>query len=83
MQLFDENPQVAISAVNTEENYPSALRRGRCFVYVQGSKLGMARSGSRAFQIVPVVVRANTPGGYRPVKPALFFTLVEVKEFAV
>ena len=30
-----------------------------------------------------VVVRANTPGGYRPVKPALFFTLVEVKEFAV
>jgi hypothetical protein len=44
----------------------------------------MARSRSHAFQIVPiVVVGANTPGGYRPVNPALFFTLVEVKEFAV
>jgi hypothetical protein len=52
--------------------------------YVQGPKFSMARSRSHAFQIVPiVVVGANTPGGYRPVKPALFFTLVEVKEFAV
>jgi len=51
---------------------------------VQGPKLGMARSGSHAFQIVPiVVVGANVPGGYRPVKPAIFFTVIEVKEFAV
>ena len=52
--------------------------------YVQGPKLSMARSRSHAFQIVPiVVVGANVPGGYRPIKPAIFFTVVEVKEFAV
>jgi hypothetical protein len=32
VQLFDGNPQAAMSAVNTEENNPNALRRGRCLV---------------------------------------------------
>jgi hypothetical protein len=83
VQLFDENPQVAMSAVNAEENNPNACAEVDVS-YVPGPQLGMARSRSHAFQIVPiVVVGAHTPGGYRLVKPALFFTLVEVKEFAV
>ena len=83
VHLFDENPQVAMSAVNAEENNPNACAEVDVS-YVPGPQLGMARSRSHAFQIVRiVVVGANTPGGYRPVKPAIFFTLVQVKEFAV
>ena len=83
VQLFDENPQAAMSAVNAEENNPNACAEVDVS-YVPGPKLGVARSRSHAFQVMPiVVVGANTPGGYRPVKPAMFFTVVEVKEFAV
>ena len=83
VQLFDEDPQVAMNTVNAEENDPNACAQVDVS-YVQGPKLSMARSRSHAFQIVPiVVVGANVPGGYRPIKPAIFFTVVEVKEFAV
>ena len=83
VQLFDGNPQVAISAVNTEESNPNACAMVDV-AYAQGPQLGMARSSSHAFQIIPiVVVGVNAPSGYRPVNPAHFFTLVEVKEFAV
>lgn len=83
VQLFDGNPEEALDAVNAEEQ-----NRNACAIvdisYVQGSEVGMARSKSHAFQIVPIVVTGmGSPAGYRPVKPALFFTLVEVKEFAV
>jgi hypothetical protein len=83
VELFDGNQQIAIRAVNTEENKPNA-----CAIvdvsYVQGPKLDMARNRSHAFQVIPiVVVGINTANGYAPVKPALFFTPVEVKEFAV
>jgi len=83
VELFDGNQQIAIRAVNTEENKPNA-----CAIvdvsYVAGPKLDMARSQSHAFRIIPiVVVGINTASGYAPVNPALFFTPVEVKEFAV
>ena len=82
-QLLDENPELAISAVNAEEHNPNA-----CVAvdvsYVQGPQLGMVRSSSRAFQIIPIVVfGVNMPALFQAVKPRLFFTLVEVKEFAV
>jgi len=83
VQLFDGNPQVAIRAVNTEEKDPNACAMADVS-YVQGPEVGMARSRSYAFQIVPiVVVGVNTSRGYGPVRPALFFTLVKVTEFAV
>jgi hypothetical protein len=82
-QLFDGNPQVAISAVNAEANNPSA-----CAVvevaYVQGPPLETARSKSHAFQVVPIVVVGfKGPNGFQQLQPALVFTLVKVKEFAV
>jgi hypothetical protein len=82
-QVFDGDLQVAVSAINDEEKNPSA-----CGIvdaaYVQGSELGVARGGSHAFRIIPiVVVAADTPAGYRAAEPALFFTLVEVEEYAV
>ncbi|HLQ93420.1 MAG TPA: hypothetical protein VK148_25650 [Xanthobacteraceae bacterium] len=83
VEIFDGNQQIAIRAVNTEENKPNACAMVDVS-YVQGPKLDTARNRSHAFQIIPiVVVGINTADGYAPVKPALFFTPVEVKEFAV
>jgi hypothetical protein len=83
VQLFDGNQQLAVSSVNSEAQDPSA-----CAVidvaYVSGPALGVARSSSYAFEITPiVVVGTTTQHGYRQVKPALFFTPVNLKEFAV
>src|SRR3954453_9427530 len=83
VELFNGNQQIAARAVNSEENNPNA-----CAIvdvsYVRGPKLDTARNRSQAFQIIPiVVVGVSTANGYAPVKPALFFTPVEVKEFAV
>ena len=83
VELFDGNQQIAIREVNSEENKPNA-----CAIvdvsYVQGPKLDMARNRSHAFQILPIVVIGiSTANGYAPVKPTVFFTPVEVKEFVV
>jgi len=83
IQLFDGNPRTAIRAVNTEENDPNACALTDV-TYVQGPDVGIARSSSHAFRIVPIaVVGVNTGRGAAPVKPALFFTPVEVKELSV
>jgi len=82
-QLFDGDQQVAIRAVNTEENNPNACALVDVS-YVQGPDVGMARSTSHAFRIVPtVVVGVSTSRGYGSVTPALFFTPVKINELAV
>ena len=82
-QVFDGNHERAIRTVNAEANNPNAC--GMIDVaYVQAPDLGMARTMSHAFRVIPVaVIAVNTPGGFRPVNSALYFTLVKVKEFAV
>jgi hypothetical protein len=83
IQVFDGNTRAAIRTVNTEENDPNACALADVS-YVQGPDIGIARSSSHAFRIVPiVVVRVNRSSGYAPVKPALFFTPVEIKELSV
>jgi hypothetical protein len=82
-QLFDGDQQLAIRAVNTEANNPTA-----CAVmevaYVQGPVLDVARNTAHAFQIVPIVViAAKTPGGFQRVKPAPAYTLIKIREIAV
>jgi hypothetical protein len=80
--LFNGNVQVAIGAVNFEEKDPAACAMINAS-FVEGPSLDMARSRSHAFRVVPIVVIGiNTARGYGPVNPAVFFTLVEVKEFA-
>jgi hypothetical protein len=82
-QLLDDDPMAAMSAVNGEENDPNACTLAD-IAYVEGHRLGVARTRSHAFQIVPIlVVGTSTSVGYQPVTPAVFFALVEVKEFAV
>jgi hypothetical protein len=83
VQVFEGNPRAAIRAVNAEESDPNACALADV-TYVQGPDVGMARSSSHAFRIVPIaVVGVNTSSGSTPVKPALFFTPVEIKEFSV
>jgi hypothetical protein len=83
VQVFDGNPRAAIRAVNTEANDPNACALADV-TYVQGPDVGLARSGSHAFRIVPIaVVGVSTARGAAPVKPALFFTPVEIKELSV
>jgi hypothetical protein len=83
VQVFDGNPRAAIHAVNTEENDPNACALADV-TYVQGPDVGMARSNSHAFRIVPiVVVGVSRSSEYAPVRPALFFTPVEIKEISV
>jgi hypothetical protein len=79
---FKGNSQTAISAVNAEENNPTA-----CVIanvsYIRGPQIGITRNRSDAFRIIPViVVGVDTPTGMRPVSPA-FFWVVRLKEFAV
>ena len=81
--MFEGDLNVAVGAINTEEHNPSACGIADV-AYVQGPELGVARSGSHAFRIIPiVVVAADTPAGYRAAEPALFFTVVEVEEYSV
>ena len=83
VQVFDGNARAAIRAVNTEENDPNACALADV-TYVQGPDVGMARSSSHAFRIVTIaIVGVNTARGAAPVKPALFFTPVEIKELSV
>ena len=83
VQVFDGNPRAAIRAVNTEENDPNACALTDVS-YVQAPDVGMARSSLHAFRIVPIVViGVSRSTGYAPVKPALFFTPVEIKELSV
>jgi hypothetical protein len=82
-QLFDGDLQVATRAINNEEHNPSACVMADV-AYVQGPEIGMARNGSHAFRIIPiVVVGTDTAAGYKAVEPGLFYTLVEVVEYSV
>jgi hypothetical protein len=82
-QLFDGNQQVALGAVNAEANNPSACAMVDV-AFVQGPPLEIARGKSHAFRIVPIVVVGfKGPNGFQQLQPALVFTLVKVKEFAV
>ena len=82
-QLYEGDAQAALSAVNTEENDPTACAMADV-AYVQGPQLGTARSRSHAFEIIPIMVLAvATPRGYQPVSPSRFFTPVTVVELAV
>src|SRR5262245_54849015 len=83
VQVFEADQELAINTVNIEKHDPNA-----CAVvdaaYVLGPMLGVVRNQSRAFEITGIaVIGVTTPNGYRPAKPSLYFTPVNVKEFAV
>jgi hypothetical protein len=81
--LFHGDAPAAIGVVNAEQRNPSA-----CAIvsvaYVRGPSLGTARNHDDAFQIVRIlVVGVASENAIRAVRPAAYFTLLRVKEFAV
>ncbi|SRR6266566_4257778 len=81
--LFSGDAPAAIRAVNTEEQNPSACAIMNV-AYVRGARIGMARHDDNAFEIVRIlVVGIATNNGIRSVRPAAYFSLFEVKEYAI
>ena len=81
--LFTGDAQAAIRVVNIEEQNPSACAIMN-LAYVRGPQLGMVRNGDSAFEIVRIlVVGIEAEGGIREVRPAAYFSLFGIKEFAV
>jgi hypothetical protein len=81
--LLSGDTQAAIDAVNAEEQDPSACALVDV-AYLRGAKIGTARNGDSAFEIVQIlVVGIDTAGGIRAVRPSAYFSLFGVKEYAV
>jgi hypothetical protein len=81
--LFTGDAQAAIRFVNDEEKNPTACGIVNV-AYMRGAQVGMARHGEKAFEIVRILVLGvENENGLHPVRPAAFFTLFGVKEYAV
>jgi hypothetical protein len=81
--LFNGDAQAAIRVVNAEEKDPTACAIMNV-AYMRGAQLGMARHGDNAFEIIRIlVVGIETEDGLHPVRPAAYFSLIGVKEYAV
>jgi hypothetical protein len=81
--LFTGDAQAAIRVVNAEEQNPSACAIVNV-AYMRGAQIGMARHGDSAFEIVRIlVVGIESDEGIRAVRPAVYFSLFGIKEYAV
>jgi hypothetical protein len=81
--VFAGNAQDAIRVVNAEEQNPSACVINNV-AYMRGGRLGMARHGASAFEIVRIlVIGIETENGILPVRPSVYFSLFSVKEYAI
>jgi len=81
--LFSGDAQTAIDAVNAEEHDPTACALVNV-AYLRGSRIAVARNGDNAFEIVRIlVVGIDTAAGVQAVRPAAYFSLFGVKEYAV
>jgi hypothetical protein len=81
--LFNGDAQAAIGGVNAEAEDPTACAIMNV-AYMRGTQLGTARHGDNAFEVIRIlVVGVETGNGMHPVRPAAYFSLIEVKEYAV
>ena len=81
--LFNGDAPAAIGVVNAEQHDPTACAIANV-AYVRGPSLGTARNHDDAFEIVRILVIAvQSENAMRPVRPAAYFSLLRVKEFAV
>jgi hypothetical protein len=77
---FDGDETTAISAVNAEENDPTACVYGTV-AFFRGPEIETARNKSGAYHIVKVViVGALTEAGFQAVAPAASFSVESVDE---
>ena len=78
--VYAGDAATAVRTVNAEEHDPSACGMASV-AYVVSPPLATARSKDATFQIVKILVLGvTTEDGFRPVKPAPFFSALEVDE---
>jgi hypothetical protein len=83
VELFRGEGQAAVEAVNAEAQDPTACAL-ETVTFVRGPELETARNNKSAFKIVRIlVVGAETPSGFRAVRPSAFFSAFEVIEYDV
>jgi len=83
MTLFNGEAQTTVDQLNAEEQNPNACGFGTV-AYLRGWEIKTTRTPTRAYQIFRIlVVGVETPSGMRRAQPAIFFTLFEIREFAV
>jgi hypothetical protein len=81
--LFSGDTQSALRVVNAEAHDPSACAIVNV-AFVRGTKIGMARRGDSAFEIVRIlVVGIETENGINPLRPAVYFSAFGVTEYGV
>jgi len=81
--LFSGDAKAAVRVVNAEEQNPSACAIVKV-AYMRGPQITMARNGDSAFEIARIlVVGVETEDGLQAVRPAVFFSLFGVKEYAI
>ena len=81
--LFDGDAQTAVKVVNAEEENPTACAIMNV-AFMRGRQLETARHGDTAFEIIQIlVVGVETENGIRLVRPAAYFSLFGVTEYAV
>jgi hypothetical protein len=72
--LYSGDMKDTIKLVNAEEHD----------AFVRGTELGTARHGDDAFQVVHIlIVGVSTDNGVQAVRPAAYYSLFRIKEFAV
>jgi hypothetical protein len=81
--LFNGDAPAAIEIVNAEQHDPNACAIANV-AYVRAPSLGTARSRDDAFEIVRILVMGvQSDNAMRQVRPAAYFSLLRVNEFAV
>jgi hypothetical protein len=81
--LFNGDGPAAVGVVNAEQHDPTACAIADV-AFVRGPSLGTARNRDTAFEIVRIlVIGVQSENAMRPVRPAPYFSLLRVKEFAV
>jgi hypothetical protein len=81
--LFAGDAEAAVVAVNAEAQDPTACAL-MDVAYLRGAQIAMVRHGDNAFEIGRIlVVGIPTAAGVKAVRPAAYFSLFGVKEFAV
>jgi hypothetical protein len=81
--LFSGDAQSAIDAINAEQHDPTACALVSV-AYLRGSLIAVARNADNAFEIVRIlVVGIDTPEGVQAVQPVAYFSVFEIREYAV
>jgi hypothetical protein len=81
--LYHGDKEAAVRAVNREANDPRACGAATA-AFVRGPQMATARAENMAFEIVRILVLGiDSQDGFRPVRPAPYFTAFGVTEYDV